>query len=184
MSHYNLVHKSHPDATSNENTGCKRQQWLKKWNKIQTVPAWDLGKVKSKNEVILEAQRDKKKVHNAQLEPKLQKYTGRVVLRGDIVKDDSGTCAVFTEQGSSARQMTVAKIMDVIARLPGCDAVSAYTQVKLEDAPGLLNIPNTVCPDVWIRLPRHKWPKSWESIEDPVVPLERNWYGHPLAGLL
>ena len=35
-----------------------------------------------------------------------------------------------------------------------------------------------------IRLPRHKWPKSWSSMEDPVVPLERNLYGHPLAGLL
>ena len=33
------------------------------------------------------------------LEPKLQKYRGRVVLRGDIVvKDDSGAYAVFTEQ--------------------------------------------------------------------------------------
>ena len=30
----------------------------------------------------------------------------------------------------------------------------------------------------------HTWPKSWSSIEDPVVPLERNLYGHPLAGLL
>ena len=40
------------------------------------------------------------------------------------------------------------------------------------------------CPDIWIRLPRHKWPKSWSSMEDPVVPLERNLYGHPLAGLL
>ena len=29
-----------------------------------------------------------------------------------------------------------------------------------------------------------KWPKSWSSMEDPVVPLERNLYGHPLAGLL
>ena len=36
----------------------------------------------------------------------------------------------------------------------------------------------------WIRLPRHKWPKSWSSMEDPVVPLERNLYGHSLAGLL
>ena len=26
--------------------------------------------------------------------------------------------------------------------------------------------------------------KSWANIEDPVVPLERNVYGHPLAGLL
>ena len=59
------------------------------------------------------------------------------------MKDDSGACAVFTEQGSSSSQMTAAKVMDVIARLPDCpgqpaDAVSAYTQVKLEDAPRLL----------------------------------------------
>ena len=40
------------------------------------------------------------------------------------------------------------------------------------------------CPDIWIRLPKHKWPKSWSSMEDPVVPLERNLYGHLLAGLL
>ena len=114
---------------------------------------------------------------------------GRVVLRGDIVKDDSGAHAVLTEQGSSASQMTAAKVMDIISRLPGCDgqaadAVSADTQVKMEDAPKLLKIPKSECPDIWIRLPRHKWPESWCSIEDPVVPLERNLYGHPLAGLL
>ena len=45
-------------------------------------------------------------------------------------------------------------------------------------------IPKSECPDIWIRLPRHKWPKSWSSIEDPVVPLEWNLYGHPSAGLL
>ena len=43
--------------------------------------------------------------------------------------------------------------------------------------------PKSECPDIWIRLPRHKSPKSLSSIEDPVVPLERNLYGHPLAGL-
>ena len=79
--------------------------------------------------------------------------------------------------------------MDIISRLPGCDgqaadAVSAQTQVKMEDAHKLLKIPKSECPDIWIRLPRHKWPKSWSSMEDPVVPLERNLYGHPLAGLL
>ena len=84
--------------------------------------------------------------------------------------------------------MTTEKVMDIISRLPGCDgqaadAVSACTQVKMEDAPKLLKILKSECPDIWIRLPRHKWPKSWSSIEDPVVPLERNLYGHPLAGL-
>ena len=117
------------------------------------------------------------------------KYKGRVGLRGDIVKDDSGSYAVITEQGSSASQITAAKIMDIISRLPGCagqaaDAVSAYTQVKMEDARKLFKIPKSECPDIWIRLPRHKWPKSWSSMEDPVVPLQRNLYGHPLAGLL
>ena len=57
---------------------------------------------------------------------------------------------------------------------------------KMEDAHILLKKkkPKSECPDIWIRLPRHKCPKSWSSIEDPVVPLERNLYGHPLAGLL
>ena len=97
-------------------------------------------------------------------------------------QDDSGSYAVFTEQGSSASQMTAAKIMDIISRLSGCDgqaadAVSAYTQVKMEDAHKLLKIPKSECPDNWIRLPRHKWPKSWSSMEDPVVPLERSGAG-------
>ena len=41
---------------------------------------------------------------NADLEAKHQKYKGRVVLRGDIVKDDSGSYTVFNEQDSSASQ--------------------------------------------------------------------------------
>ena len=55
---------------------------------------------------------------NSEMETKHQKYKGRVVLRGDIVKDDSGSYAVFTEQGSSASQMTAAKVTDIISRLP------------------------------------------------------------------
>ena len=75
---------------------------------------------------------------NAELEAKHQKYKGRVVVRGDIVKDDTGSYAVVTDQrsqGSSASQMTAAKVMDIISRLLGgagqaADAVSAYTQVR------------------------------------------------------
>ena len=85
--------------------------------------------------------------------------------------------------------MTAAKVMDVIARLPRCagqaaDAISACTQVRMEDTPSLLKISKSECPDMWTRLPRHRWPKSWSNIEDPVVLLERNLYGPPLAGLL
>ena len=47
---------------------------------------------------------------NAQLEKKKhQKYKGQVVLRGDIVKDDSSSYAVFAQQDSSASQVIAAK---------------------------------------------------------------------------
>ena len=89
----------------------------KEWEKLKKIPAWDLTYVRSKSEVIDEARTKGAKVHfaslmvichlkNAELEAKHQKYKGRVVLRGDIVKDDSGSYAVFTEQGSSASEMT------------------------------------------------------------------------------
>ena len=171
----------------------------KELEKLKKISAWNLTKVRSKKEVIDEARTSGAKVHfaslmdichlkNAELEAKHQKYKGRVVLRGDIARDDSGSYAVFTEQGSSASLMTAAKVMDIMSRLPGCDgqaadAVSAETQVKMEDAPKLMKIPKSECPDIWIRLPRHKWPKSRSSMEEPFVPLERNLYGHPLAGL-
>ena len=196
LQHYNLVHKFIPMSQAMEIPAAKAAV-DKEWRQIS---AWNLTTVRSKKEVIDEVMTKGAKVHfasvvdichlkNAELEAKHQKYKGRVVLRGDVVKDNSGSYAVFTEQGSSASQMTAAEIMDIISRLPWCagqaaDAVSAYTQVKVEDAPKLLKIPKSECPDIWIRLPRHKWPKSWSSIEDPVVPLERNLYGHPLAGLL
>ena len=109
---------------------------------------------KQKKEVIEEARNKGRKVHfaslmdlchlkNSELEPQYQKYKGRVVLRGDIVIDDSGCYAVLTEQGSSASQMTAAKVTDIVSRQLGCagqaaDAISACTQVKMEDAPTLL----------------------------------------------
>ena len=197
LQHYNLVHKFilMPQAMK---IPAAKAVVDKEWEKLENFPAWILTKVRSKSEVIDEARTKGAKVHcaslmdichlkNAELETKHQKYKGRVVLRGDIVKDDSGSYALFTEQGSSASQRTAAKVMGIISRLKGCagqaaDAVSAYTQVKIDDAPKLLRIPKAECPDIWIRLPRHKWPKSWSSMEDP-VPLERNLFGHHLAGL-
>ena len=171
----------------------------KEMKKSEKIPAWQLTKVRNKKEVIEEARNTDRKVHfasvmdlchlkNSELEPHSKKYKGGVVLRGDIVKYDSGSYAAFTEQGSPASQMTAAKVIDIISRLPGCagqaaDAAPAKTQVKMEDAPTFLKNPMSECPDIWIRLPKHKWPKSWSSMEDPVVPLERNLYGHPLARL-
>ena len=149
LQHYNLVHKFIPVPQAMKIPAAKAAV-DKEWEKLENISAWNLTKVRSKKQVNDEARTSGAKVHfaplmdichlkNAELEAKHQKYKGRVVLRGDMVKDDSGSCAVFTEQGSSASQMTAAKIMDIISRLPGCDgqvadAVIAYTQVKMEDA--------------------------------------------------
>ena len=81
----------------------------KEWEKLEMILAWQLTKVRNKNEVIAEARNEGRKVHfeslmdlfnlkNSELDPQFQKYKSRVVLRGDIVKDDSGSYAVFTEQ--------------------------------------------------------------------------------------
>ena len=83
-----------------------------------------MTKVKSKKEVIEKVHKEKKHffcdavdlchLKNSELEQKFKKK-GRCVRRGDVVKDVPGSYAVFTEQAS--------------------DAVSAYTQVLLEDGP-------------------------------------------------
>ena len=73
------------------------------------IPAWQLTKVRNEREMIDEARNKGRKVHvasltdlchlqNSELEPQYQKYKGTVVLQSDIVKDDSGSYAVFTEQ--------------------------------------------------------------------------------------
>ena len=172
---YNLVHKFIPMPQAMKIPTAKAAV-DEEWEKLEKISSWNLTKVKSKKQVIDEARTVGAAVHfaslmdichlkNAELEAEHQKYKGRVVLRGDIVKDDSGSNAAFTEQGSSASQMPAVKIMDIISSLPGCDgqaadAVSACTQAKMEDAHKLLEIPKLECPDGWIRLPRHKWPKS------------------------
>ena len=161
---------------------------------------WQLTKVRNKKEVISETRNQAKQYlllpwwifviwRTRSWNPNFKSFKVELYSEVTFVKDDSGSYAVFTEQGSSASQMTAATVMDVISRLPGCagqaaDAVSACTRVKMEDAPSFFTIPKSKFPDIWIRLPTHKWPNSWYSMEDPVVLLERNLCGHPLARLL
>ena len=126
----------------------------------------------------------------AEVEPKLQKYKDRVVLQWWHCKKrpaytvlrkkkNSGVQAVFTEQGSSASQMTAAQVMDVKARLPDwdgqtIDAVISDIQLNVQDAVKLLKIPKSKDTDTWTRFSR-------SDIEDPIVPLEGNSYEHPLT---
>ena len=112
--------------------------------KLEKISAWNLTKVKSKKMVIDEARTAGATVHfaslmdicylkNAELEATHQKCKGRVVLRGDIAKDNFGSCAVFTEQGSSAFQMTAAKISWISS--PDCQVAMDKQQTQYQFTP-------------------------------------------------
>ena len=150
-----FVHKFIP-VSSHENSSTKGTV-EKEWEKLEKISAWNLTKVRSKKEVIDEARTKGAKVlfaslmdichlKNAELEAKHQKYKGRVVLQGDIVKDDSASVASnhWTRFISITNDISK-KVMDIISRLPGC-ADKQRTKYCLhwsewEDAPKLLKIP-------------------------------------------
>ena len=78
----------------------------KEWGKLEKIPAWQLTKVRNKSEVTAAARNkghtvrcassmDLCHLKKSELEPRFPKHQGRVVLRGDIVKDDSGSYAVI-----------------------------------------------------------------------------------------
>ena len=100
LQHKNLVHKFIPMPQAMKIPAAK-EAVDKEWEKLEKISAWNLTKVRSKKEVIDEARTsgaslmDICHLKNAELEAKHQKYKGRVVLRGDIVKDDSGAlCSI------------------------------------------------------------------------------------------
>ena len=122
LNHYISVQKFFPMKKATRSPDAKAAVEKMKKNS-ERFKIGSLDKVKSKKEVILEAQRHKNKVlfcvidgqmssrKTAELEPKFQKYKGRV--------------AALTERGSSASQMNAAKVTDVIARQPDCDGHAA-----------------------------------------------------------
>ena len=100
---------------------------------------------------------------NAELEAKHQKYKGRVVLRGDIVKTIQ--VLLHYSPNKDLQHLNWQRLRSWIS-FPDClDAhYKQQTQYqlnpgKMEDAHKWLKIPKSECPDIWIRLPRHKWQK-------------------------
>jgi hypothetical protein len=102
----------------------------KEWKKLEELPAWDLTTVQPRAKVSAKAKREGKKIHfgslmdmchqkHSEQAESMRRYKGRVVFRGDQVKDEDGFYAVFSEQGTSASNMAAAKFLDAIARLPG-----------------------------------------------------------------
>lgn len=151
---------------------------------------WDLRTMKPQREVELQAQKEGRKVHfgmaygfvvvkHSELPEDQQIYKGRVVFRGNNVKDESGYTAVFSEQGSSSSHSSASNILDTVGHMPHNDVEvgdvkSAYTHAPmLED-------------ETWVSLPLEAIPYEFKEkikkVHRPVVRLLLALEGHPRAG--
>ena len=113
---------------------------------------------------------------NSELEPQFQKYKGRVVLRGDIVKDASGSYAVsITNDGCISNGYCI--------KITRMRRTSSRRKIVLH--PGQNGRCTIIVPNSEVRMSRYLDTSTKTQVakimvlEDPVVPLERNLYGHP-----
>ena len=111
--------------------------------------------------------------------PELRKYKGRIVFRGDNVKDQDGAMAVFQELSASPAAVHTLNSNIAYGLLAGnkttaADALQAYLQADLHS-----KFPT------WVRIPRELWPKEWHGRKDlkkPMCRLKKSLYGHPESG--
>ena len=116
---------------------------------------------------------------NAECENQFPKYRGRVVLRGDsdhrarifrVTHDSrpSSRCHFLDFPDAQHKQLMQYRLTPKKsgrrAKVIGITRSRMFNDLD----PSAKNPP----------------PKSWDNIQDPVVLLERNLFGHPLAGLL
>jgi len=106
------------------------------------------------------------------------KYKGRIVFRGDNVKDENGAVAVFQELSASPTAITTANANIAYGQIPGnkttqADAVQAYLQSNLKARR-----------KTWVTIPRELWPQAWidAGMKRPCCVLQKALYGHPEAG--
>ena len=149
---------------------------------------WDLTTVTERCDLIADSKRKDVRIHLgqlmsicsekfAELAEHLRVLKGRIVFRGDIVKDQEGAAAVF--QDLTANPTSIAGINNNLAygMIPGhktttADAVKAYVQSMLDSK----------CA-TWVQLPPELWPADWRGkYSKPMVLLVKPLYGHPEAG--
>ncbi len=141
------------------------------------LKAWDMNGVREWTAVQDEARKANKRVHvgmifgicvekNAELpagNPN-RKYKGRFVFQGNHVRDEENVMALFQDLGSAPASMAPAKMLDLVASLPGCrggqtDAVRAYTQALLKGT------------ETWIRIPRDRLAQGVGDDAGPGCPI-------------
>ncbi|MCP4242468.1 MAG: hypothetical protein GY772_18080, partial [bacterium] len=121
----------------------------KEWEMLRKIGTWDEASVREWRDVARDARRTGEKMHvgriftlcfekNYELEDgnPARKFKGRVVFRGNDVRDETWEAAMFEELSSNLATMEAAKAADCYGLVPGhevwqADAERAYTQAKL-----------------------------------------------------
>jgi hypothetical protein len=105
----------------------------------------------------------------------LRTCKGRVVIRGNDVRDETWDVAMFQELGSVPATMVAGTVCDVCGLrndpiIEQADATQACAQSLLGGTPARVS------------LPKGEWPESWKHMRRPVCLLGEVFYGHPDAG--
>ena len=177
----------------------QKQQWTRKgknwrkfrsgtWRKSEAKKRWSMKQGRRAQKFILHHWWTDVIWKNAELEAKHQKYKGRVVLRGWyckkrfwVLRSIHWTRIYFSISNDSRQDHGYHLQIASLRWTSGRRSISLYPSENGRCSQIVKKNPKSECPDTWIRLRRHKWPKSWSSVEDPIVPLERNLYGHHVA---
>ena len=108
----------------------------------------------------------------------LRRYKGRIVFRGDSVKDQWNATAVFQELSASPTSIHTANSTIAYGCIPGhttstSDAVRAYVQSTLKSKH-----------ETWVSIPKELWPDEWHKLgyKRPMCKLNKALYGHPESG--
>ena len=121
-----MIHTAIDPAKVNMMPGAKAAV-DKEWKKLFDLNAFALDEMMDQDDVIEYYDKLGKPVHfgsvralchekHSELQLDDPEFKGRVVFRGDIVRDNDGYYAVFSEQGTSSSHMAATKFLDAIAR--------------------------------------------------------------------
>ena len=118
-------------------------------------------------------------IKHHELSPELWKYKGRIVYRGDNIRDQNDQIILFDETSTTPTSLVALNLCLWFGCRAGCktsgaDAVQAFLQSDLDEGS---------FEETWVILSRELWLPNWEGRYHRVaVRLKKSLYGHPQAG--
>ena len=153
---------------------------------VRAKDVWLDNTVMEKSDRIAKAKREGKTIHIADImpiasikhweSPERRKYKGRLVFRGDNVKDTWGAAAQFGALYSAPTNTQAINLAVYYGllwgnKLTAADCTRAFLQAWL-----------VIEEETFVVLPRELWLDHWIGrYRQPTVQLKKALYGHPLA---